>query len=52
MEGALCCASPRKAGGVPTGPLGSAQTKLSGDKDDDDNMSFGQRTMSLFGGGK
>ena len=47
----LCCAGTRKAGGVPTGPLGSADTKLSSD-DDDGDISFGDRALSLFGGSK
>ena len=51
---ALCCASPRKAGGVPTGPLGSAVTKLGDGKkgkgEDGEEMSFGDRAISLFGG--
>ena len=51
---ALCCASPRKAGGVPTGPLGSADTKLGDGKkgkgEDGEEMSFGDRAISLFGG--
>lgn len=60
MADALCCASPRrKAGGVPTGPLGSASTKIkhdhsarsSGDDADADaDLSLGGRALSLFGG--
>ena len=52
----LCC-GPRqgKGGKVPTGPLGSADTKLKGKDDPDDDeeeMGFGQRAISIFGGGK
>lgn len=55
---ALCCASPRKAGGVPTGPLGSSDTKVGGGKssqaaeDDDGDLSLTGRALSIFGGGK
>ena len=54
---ALCCASPRKAGGVPTGPLGADSTTLGGKAaatshdTDDAEMSFGDRALSIFGGG-
>jgi len=48
----LTCASPRKAGFVPEGPLGSEPEKSPGkaEEKEEDDMSFGDRALSIFGG--
>jgi len=49
----LTCASPRKAGFVPDAPLGAEPEKKEAKeeaKEEEEDMSFGDRALSMFGG--